>query len=224
MNPVKRPFVRAFSFFSLGFKSLKPLVKFFTNTPPQKQTRYDNTPSAGLSAGLSIAAPQAILRPVNPFFILFSLICASALNLSPWGAIAWMPDFLALVLVFWNVREPRLLGMGWAFAMGLVMDVHEAAVLGEHALAYTLMSYGAIAMHRRLAWFGGLHQAVQIAPVFFVAQGVAYVVRSFFGGSTPSWMAYILAPLFTVALWPIARWVLTMPQRRPQEIDQVRPI
>ncbi len=61
-----------------------------------------------------------------------------------------MPDFVALVLLFWNVHQPRKVGMGIAFFLGLLMDVHNASLLGEHALAYTLLSYGAITIHRRV--------------------------------------------------------------------------
>src|SRR5260364_373261 len=63
------------------------------------------------------------------------------------------PDFVALVLLFWDIHQPRKVGIGIAFALGLLMDVHDASLLGEHALAYTLLSYGAIMIHRRVLWF-----------------------------------------------------------------------
>jgi rod shape-determining protein MreD len=44
--------------------------------------------------------------------------------------------------------------VGLAFVFGLLMDVHEGALLGQHALAYTLLSFVAITIHRRLTWFG----------------------------------------------------------------------
>jgi rod shape-determining protein MreD len=53
------------------------------------------------------------------------------------GACAWLPDLLALVLVFWSVHQPLRVGVGAAFVFGLLMDVHQAALLGQHALAYT---------------------------------------------------------------------------------------
>jgi hypothetical protein len=95
--------------------------------------------------------PQYILQPVNPYFISFSLAAAFLLNLMPWGRLLGVPDFVALVLLFWNVHQPRKVGMGIAFSLGLLMDVHNASLLGEHALAYTLLSYGAITIHRRRA-------------------------------------------------------------------------
>ena len=49
---------------------------------------------------------------------------------------------------------------------------NEGALLGQHALAYTLLGFVAIAMHRRLLWFGVFDQAVQVLPVFFAAHAV----------------------------------------------------
>ena len=84
-----------------------------------------------------------------------------------------MPDLLALVLVFWNVHQPRRVGVGVAFVFGLLMDVHDGAVLGQHALAYTLLSFFAITIHRRLLWFTVPSQAVQILPLFVAAHAVS---------------------------------------------------
>ena len=55
------------------------------------------------------------------------------------GRTPWMPDLLALVLVFWSVHQPLRVGIGAAFVFGLLMDVHQAALLGQHALAYTAL-------------------------------------------------------------------------------------
>jgi len=94
-----------------------------------------------------------LLLPVNPFFIGFTLLVAFGVNLLPFGRVAALPDLLAVVLVFWNVHQPRRVGVGLAFLFGLLIDVHEGALLGQHALAYTMLSFVAITIHRRLLWF-----------------------------------------------------------------------
>ncbi|HZT54945.1 MAG TPA: rod shape-determining protein MreD, partial [Burkholderiaceae bacterium] len=95
-------------------------------------------------------ASDQLLLPVNPLFVAFTLLVAFALNIVPLGRVPMLPDFVALVLVFWNVHQSRRVGVGVAFAFGLLMDVHSGAVLGQHALAYTLLSYFAVTIHRRL--------------------------------------------------------------------------
>lgn len=166
---------------------------------------------------------EALLLPANPVFIVFTLLAAFLFELLPLGRQPALPDFLALVLVFWNVHQPRRVGIGWAFLAGLLIDVHDGALLGEHALAYTLLSYGAIMVHRRLLWFGLLEQSLQIAPLFFAAHGVALAVRMAAGGMFPGWWL-LLAPAAEALLWPVATALLLAPQRRPPDPDENRPL
>jgi rod shape-determining protein MreD len=164
-----------------------------------------------------------LLLPVNPLFLWFTLLMAFALNLVPVGRAAAMPDFMALALVFWNVHQPRRVGIGWAFLFGLLMDVHQGALLGQHALAYTVLSYLAIMIHRRLLWFRMLEQMLQVLPLFFAAHAASLLVRLVVGDSFPGW-SLILAPLVETALWPVASVLLLAPQRRPPDPDKNRPL
>lgn len=167
--------------------------------------------------------PQYILLPVNPYFISFSLAAAFLLNLMPWGRLIGIPDFVALVLLFWNVHQPRKVGMGIAFFLGLLMDVHNASLLGEHALAYTLLSYGAITIHRRVLWMPRGVQVFAVAPLLVVAQLVPFVTRLLTGAPFPGW-GPLVHGFVEAALWPIACSLLLMPQRRSADPDDTRPI
>jgi rod shape-determining protein MreD len=164
-----------------------------------------------------------LLLPVNPVFIAFSLVVAALLEMLPLAAYPASPDLLAVVLVFWNVHQPRRVSIGWAFLAGLVIDVHEGAVLGQHALAYTLLSYFAIALHRRLLWSPVAGQALQILPLFAAAHLAAMAARLLAGGMFPGWWV-MLAPVAEAALWPVAVWLLLAPQRRPPDPDENRPL
>jgi rod shape-determining protein MreD len=164
-----------------------------------------------------------LLLPANPLFVWGSLLLALLANLAPLGRQAALPDLLALVLVFWNVHQPRRVGIGTAFVLGLAMDVHDGALLGQHALAYTLLAYAAIAIHRRLLWFPPAQQAVQVLPLFVAAHAVSLLVRLAAGASFPGWALFI-APLIEAALWLPATWLLLAPQRRPPDPDQNRPL
>jgi rod shape-determining protein MreD len=167
--------------------------------------------------------PRTLLRPVNPGFIWFTLFIALGANLLPWGHMQLVPDFLALALVFWNVQQPRRVGIGAAFVFGLLMDVHDAALFGEHALAYTLLSYGAISLHRRILWFPLGAQALHILPLLLVAQLALLLIRLWVGGRFPGW-TYFGESLVGAVLWPVISWLLLAPQRRPIERDETRPL
>lgn len=166
---------------------------------------------------------QQLLLPVSPVFIAASLAAALAFNMLPLGRVVWTPDLVMVLLVFWGVHQPQRVGMGIAFAMGLCMDVYQAALLGQHAFAYTALMYGAIFAHRRLLWFSVPSQAVQVLPLFFVAHALELLVRLLSGGIMPG-IEGVLAPLLEALLWPLASWVLLAPQRRPPDRDENRPL
>ncbi|MCF8204473.1 MAG: rod shape-determining protein MreD [Methylotenera sp.] len=168
-------------------------------------------------------AAGQLLLPANPWFIGFTLVVALMIDMVPTGRLAAMPDVLAVVLVFWGVHQPRRVGVLWAFIFGLLVDVHDGALLGQHALAYSGLSFGAISLHRRLTWFPLGAQAVQVLPLFLAAHALSLIVRLMVGGMWPGWTV-LLAPILEAALWPLASVLLLAPQRRAPDRDAHRPL
>lgn len=170
---------------------------------------------------------QQLLLPANPLFIWGTLLGALLLNMLSnmgiWGRAAWVPDLLALVLVFWTVHQPLRISIGAAFIFGLFMDAHQGSLLGQHALAYTVLSFFAITLHRRLLWFPVHSQALQVFPLFAAAHGIALAMRMMAGGAFPGW-DMVLAPFLEALLWPLATMLLLAPQRRAPDPDEVRPL
>jgi rod shape-determining protein MreD len=166
---------------------------------------------------------QPLLLPANPVFIWGSLLLALLANTLPVGRAPWVPDFLALVLVFWSVHQPLRVGIGAAFAFGIAMDVHQGALLGQHALAYTTLSYFAITIHRRLLWFSVPSQAVQVLPLFVAAHAIQLLVRMLTGGTFPGWTVF-LTPFLEALLWPVVSVILLLPQQRAHDPDENRPL
>ena len=168
-----------------------------------------------------------LLLPAKPFFIFGSLLAALGLNMLQnmgfWGRAAWMPDFLALVLVFWSVHQPQRVAIGVAFVFGIGLDVHQGTMLGQHALAYTVLSFLAIAIHRRLLWFSVPSQAAQVLPLFAAAHAIELGVRMSAGGAFPGFLL-LLAPIIESLLWPVVSVILLIPQRRTPDPDAHRPL
>lgn len=166
---------------------------------------------------------EYLLLPASRAFIAFTILVAFVLNILPWGRVYGVPDFLALVLVFWNIHQPRKVGIGIAFLVGLLMDVHASALLGERALAYSLLSYGAMSMHRRVPWFRLGGQMLHVLPLFLLAQGVVVAVRMAIGGPFPG-VGFFLQSVSSTLLWPLADVLLLAPQRSAVDRDENRPI
>ncbi len=202
---------------------LDALLASFAVRSARRAEPVELTTSAAIGSVRTSYQTRILLRPVNPAFIWFALFLAFALNLLPWGHSPFVPDFLALALVFWNVQQPRRVGIGAAFVFGLLMDVHDAALFGEHALAYTLLSYGAISLHRRILWFPLGAQAVHVLPLLLVAQVASLLIRLWVGGRFPGW-SYFIESFVGAVLWPVISWLLLAPQRRPIERDETRPL
>ncbi len=164
-----------------------------------------------------------ILLPVRPWFIFFSLIAATLLNFLPTSHWPGVPDWVALVLCFWSVRESRRVGMGWAFALGLAMDVADGAVLGQHCFAYVLLAYTSTALSRRLLWFPLGTQALQILPLLLATQAMQTLMRLAVGAEFPGW-GHFIGPFVATLLWVPATFILLLPQYQPVEQDPDRPL
>ncbi len=164
-----------------------------------------------------------ILQPVKPWFVYTTLFVGLMLNFlvpASWPAV---PDWVALILCFWSVREFRRVGMGWAFLLGLVMDVANSAALGQHALAYVVLAYLASTLSRRILWFTLTEQALHILPLLLVVQIIQVLIRLAAGSSMPGW-TYFVGPFIAAALWVPVTYLLLLPQYRPAEQDPNRPI
>jgi rod shape-determining protein MreD len=169
--------------------------------------------------------PQQILLPVKPALIAFTLAFALLLNLLPISGFArWVrPDFVALVILYWTVHQPHRFGMGMAFALGLAMDVAVGVLLGQHALAYSLLAFAAITLSRRILWFALWSQALHVAALLVFAQGISALVRLAAGAEFPGW-SIVVGPLVGAMLWPVVSLVLLLPQRMPADVDETRAI
>lgn len=160
-----------------------------------------------------------ILMPARASTIVVSFAAALLINFLPWKDLRLVPDFVALVLTFWCVRQPRLVGLGVAWSLGLLSDAGNGVLLGQHALAYSVLAFLSIWLSRRILWFGAGLQALHVALLLIAAEGLVLLVRLAAGAQFPGW-AILIGPLAGACLWPTLSWVLLLPQRR-QEREQV---
>src|SRR5919109_4629428 len=163
---------------------------------------------------MDLSASRQILQPVRVSTIIASFALALFLNFLPWRDLRLVPDFVALVLVFWCVRQPRLVGLGVAWTLGLLSDAGNGVLLGQHALTYSLLAFLGIWLSRRILWFGPGLQALHVAAILLVGQAASLLVRLAAGNDFPGW-PILVGPLGGALLWPLVTWLLLLPQRRP---------
>jgi rod shape-determining protein MreD len=159
-------------------------------------------------------APHEILLPVRPAFIAFTLIVALMVNLLPWSG-PWLvakPDFVALIVLYWCIQQPRKLGFAAAWLMGLMMDVAVGSLLGQHALAYSVLAFAGIVLHRRVLMFTMKNQILHVIPILLLNDLVVLVIRKLAGADFPGF-GYFVGSLIAGALWPVMCFLLKLPQR-----------
>jgi rod shape-determining protein MreD len=172
---------------------------------------------SSLDALLPIDA-SSFKRPSSLLLIWSSLILVWLISLLPWRLWQPAPDLLLLMIAFWSLNEPHRISMLTAFVFGLLMDVHDAGLLGEQALTYTLVAYGAVSLTRRLQRFSPVVQAIHMLPIFILAEGVSRFVHAWLSSEWAGWQ-WMWSALFTAVLWPLVDILLHLPQRRLDEAD-----
>jgi rod shape-determining protein MreD len=103
------------------------------------------------------------------------------------------------------------------------MDVASGSVIGQHPLAYLLLSFAAGGLSRRILWFPLGQQALHILPLLLATQIVMVVARLVGGAEFPGW-GYFLGSFTGALLWFPLTFVLLLPQYQPVEKDENRPI
>lgn len=142
-----------------------------------------------------------IQRPVGNLYIFASIIVAVLLNGLPWEGLALMlrPDFVAMVLLYWCMHKPMRIGIGMAWAVGILADVADASLFGQHALTYTLLAFGGVALHRRLQMFDLRQQTTQVLGLFALTYTVYALMHWLIDGDVV-W-GYFLGCLTSTLMW-----------------------
>jgi rod shape-determining protein MreD len=132
-----------------------------------------------------------------------SALVALALAVLPLPAALDMfrPDFLVLVVIYWSIESPRAGGLGLAFFSGLALDVVNGVVLGQHALALTLIAAWATHLRLRLRVFSVLSQSLTIFALLAAYQFILFWVDGATGNPVTNFGRW-LAPVVGAVIWP----------------------
>ena len=165
-------------------------------------------------------AHHEILLPVKPGFIAFTLVGALLLNLLPWSGYGlWVkPDFVALVVLYWCIEEPRKIGFLAACLLGLTMDVADGTLFGQHALAYTILAYAGIVLHRRVRMFSVTSQVLHVIPLLLLNDLIVLAIRALGGAGFPGF-PYFVGSFVGGLLWPLIGVLFKVPQRPRPDPD-----
>ena len=118
------------------------------------------------------------------------------------------PAFLVLTVLYWSVNAPRAGGLAIGFFAGLMLDVFQGPVLGEHALALSLVTYVAVREHQRLRSKPAIQQAMIVFAFLIVYEIVLFMIDGWTGHPVTSplrWVHTVSGAL----IWPPAAAILS---------------
>ncbi|HVX00087.1 MAG TPA: rod shape-determining protein MreD [Candidatus Babeliaceae bacterium] len=140
--------------------------------------------------------------------IIITFIAALILTLMPMpGWTVWLrPAWVLLIIVYWTMVAPYRVNVGIAWFLGIILDVLNGTLLGEHALALTISTYVVSRMYSRLNMFPLLQQGLIIFFLVMLYQFIIFCIQGFIGELPHGWLYW--SPCVTsMLLWP---WVYSI--------------
>jgi rod shape-determining protein MreD len=145
-------------------------------------------------------------RPTSQLFYL-SVLVALIANMIPFtNSFPW-PDYLVIVLIFWNIYTPGRVGIFSVWLLGIIMDIHSGSILGQHALSYCFLWYLSNKLQRRLSWYPLTTQCINLFPLFLLALIIDSIVRYLADGTALS-LWFLGKPFFESLAAFIIGWIM----------------
>jgi rod shape-determining protein MreD len=118
-----------------------------------------------------------------------------------------------LVLIYWWLALPHRFGVTSGFVSGLILDALTGTLIGQHALALSVIAYITIETHQQLRLYPLLQQTLVVMVLLMIERLLQYLVLGI-TGTPPDGLSYWLPPLFGGILWPWVYIILRDVRRR----------
>ncbi|MDX1403458.1 MAG: rod shape-determining protein MreD [Woeseiaceae bacterium] len=143
-------------------------------------------------------------RDFHPQPVIITLIIALMLAIAPmpdWAE-PFRPDWVTMTLIYWSMNLPRYYSIGWAWIIGLILDVAQGTLLGQHALALSLVIYVTVTFHLQMRQFPTLQLSLTVCALLALYQFILFWINGVAGVNTAAityWGPVISGSL----LWPL---------------------
>ncbi len=117
------------------------------------------------------------------------------------------PAFLVLTVIYWSLAVPRAGGIALGFIAGLAIDVFNGAVLGQYALATSLLAYLAIRQHLLIRNKPVFEQTLLVALALTLYEVVVWIIDGWSGhrvGDITRWLHILTGAV----VWPLVTGLL----------------
>jgi rod shape-determining protein MreD len=136
--------------------------------------------------------------------VIATIIVALMLMVAPLpdGAQPYRPDWITLTLIYWAMMMPRTWSVGSAWIVGIVLDVAQGSILGQHALALSVVVFVTVKFHLLVRVFPMQQLAATVFALLALYQFLLFWVNGVAGVDAPA-ISYWAPVLTGTLLWPI---------------------
>ena len=118
------------------------------------------------------------------------------------------PDWVALTLIYWAMMLPRTWSVGSAWIVGIVLDVAQGTILGQHALALSVIVFVTVRFHLLMRVFPMQQLTATIFALLALYQFLLFWINGVAGidvGLVHYWAPVIVGTI----LWPVVTILLS---------------
>jgi len=129
----------------------------------------------------------------------------------------WMtpfrPPWAALVMIYWVMMWPRTFGIGNAWILGLILDILQGELLGQNALALTVISYLTLRFHLQIRIFPLWQLTMSVFALLMINAFILFWIDGV-AGNPSAGLARWTQPMVGGILWPIVMAIMDYFRRR----------
>ena len=149
--------------------------------------------------------------------VIITLVVGLMLSIMPLPDLLapFRPDWLALLAIFWAMQLPRTWSVGSAWVIGIVLDVSYGTLLGQHALALSVIVFITVRFHLLMRVFPLSQLTATVFALLALYQFLLFWVNGVAGVSSPS-INYWGAVVAGTVIWPFLFMFLSGVRYRAQ--------
>lgn len=141
-------------------------------------------------------------------------IMLAVMPLPDW-ADPFRPDWVALTLVYWAMMLPRTWSVGSAWLVGIVLDVAQGTILGQHALALCFIVFITVRFHLLMRVFPMQQLTATVFAILTLYQFILFWINGVAGIDVPI-VDYWGPVISSTILWPFVMALLSSVRMRAQ--------
>jgi rod shape-determining protein MreD len=122
------------------------------------------------------------------------------------------PSFLVLTVLYWSVAAPWAGGIGLGWFSGLLLDVFQGPVLGQHAMALAAVTYVTAREHQRIRSKPMFQQSLIVMVVLAGYEGLLFLIDGWTGHPLASPLRWVHS-LTGALIWTPASAILAQGRR-----------